>query len=181
MINQPPTYTLVSKDKGKRVLKDNTDLKNKMSEYNLSDFELFKVPNNDGVLLNGWLLKPSNFSEENQYPLLMFQYSGPGSQQVMNQFSIGNMWWYQMLAQNGYIIVCVDGTGTGFRGEEFKKKTYLQLGKYESDDQIAVAKYFAQQPNIDSTRIGIWGWSYGGYMSSICLLKGADILKQPLR
>ncbi len=164
MINQPPTYTLVSKDKGKRVLKDNTDLKNKMSEYNLSDFELFKVPNNDGVLLNGWLLKPSNFSEENQYPLLMFQYSGPGSQQVMNQFSIGNMWWYQMLAQNGYIIVCVDGTGTGFRGEEFKKKTYLQLGKYESDDQIAVAKYFAQQPNIDSTRIGIWGWSYGGYM-----------------
>ncbi|MBK6331809.1 MAG: S9 family peptidase [Bacteroidetes bacterium] len=177
MINQPPTYTLVSKDKGKRVLKDNTDLKNKMSEYNLSDFELFKVPNNDGVLLNGWLLKPSNFSEENQYPLLMFQYSGPGSQQVMNQFSIGNMWWYQMLAQNGYIIVCVDGTGTGFRGEEFKKKTYLQLGKYESDDQIAVAKYFAQQPNIDSTRIGIWGWSYGGYMSSICLLKGADIFK----
>ncbi|HQW47668.1 MAG TPA: S9 family peptidase, partial [Chitinophagaceae bacterium] len=139
--------------------------------------ELFKVPNNDGVLLNGWLLKPSNFSEENQYPLLMFQYSGPGSQQVMNQFSIGNMWWYQMLAQNGYIIVCVDGTGTGFRGEEFKKKTYLQLGKYESDDQIAVAKYFAQQPNIDSTRIGIWGWSYGGYMSSICLLKGADIFK----
>jgi len=177
MINQPPTYTLVSKDKGKRVLKDNTNLKNKMSEYNLSDFELFKVPNNDGVLLNGWLLKPSNFSEENQYPLLMFQYSGPGSQQVMNQFSIGNMWWYQMLAQNGYIIVCVDGTGTGFRGEEFKKKTYLQLGKYESDDQIAVAKYFAQQPNIDSTRIGIWGWSYGGYMSSICLLKGADIFK----
>jgi dipeptidyl-peptidase-4 len=177
MINQPPTFTLVSKDKGKRVLKDNTDLKNKMSEYNLSDFELFKVPNNDGVLLNGWLLKPSNFSEENQYPLLMFQYSGPGSQQVMNQFSIGNMWWYQMLAQNGYIIVCVDGTGTGFRGDEFKKKTYLQLGKYESDDQIAVAKYFAQQPNIDSTRIGIWGWSYGGYMSSICLLKGADIFK----
>lgn len=176
-INKVPTFTLVNRSNSKRVLKDNTELKNKMHEYALSEFELFKVPNADGTLLNGWLLKPHNFSEENQYPLLMFQYSGPGSQQVTNQFSIANMWWYQLLAQNGYIIVCVDGTGTGFRGEEFKKKTYLQLGKYESDDQIAVAKYFAQQPNIDSTRIGIWGWSYGGYMSSICLLKGADIFK----
>ncbi|MBK8145089.1 MAG: S9 family peptidase [Bacteroidetes bacterium] len=176
-INKVSTFTLVSKNNAKRLLKDNADLKNKMREYQLSEFELFKVPGKDGTLLNGWLLKPHNFSEDNQYPLLMFQYSGPGSQQVMNQFAIGNMWWYQLLAQNGYIIVCVDGTGTGFRGEEFKKKTYLQLGKYESDDQIAVAKYFAQQPNIDSTRIGIWGWSYGGYMSSICLLKGADIFK----
>jgi dipeptidyl-peptidase-4 len=176
-INKVPTFTLVSKNNSKRLLKDNADLKNKMKEYQLSEFELFKVPGKDGTLLNGWLLKPHNFSEDNQYPLLMFQYSGPGSQQVMNQFAIGNMWWYQLLAQNGYIIVCVDGTGTGFRGEEFKKKTYLQLGRYESDDQIAVAKYFAQQPNIDSTRIGIWGWSYGGYMSSICLLKGADIFK----
>ncbi len=176
-INKVPTFTLVSRNSIKRVLKDNADLKRKMNEYQLSEFELFKVPGKDGTLLNGWLLKPHDFSEENLYPLLMFQYSGPGSQQVTNQFSIGNMWWYQLLAQNGYIIVCVDGTGTGFRGEEFKKKTYLQLGKYESDDQIAVAKYFAEQPNIDSTRIGIWGWSYGGYMSSICLLKGADIFK----
>ena len=94
-----------------------------MNEYQLPEFELFEVPGKDGTLLNGWLLKPHDFSEENLYPLLMFQYSGPGSQQVTNQFSIGNMWWYQLLAQNGYIIVCVDGTGTGFRGEEFKKKT----------------------------------------------------------
>ena len=82
-----------------------------------------------------------------------------------------------MLAQNGYVIVCVDGTGSGFRGEEFKKKTYLNLGKYESDDQIAVAKYFAKHPNIDPKRIGIWGWSYGGFMSSICIMKGADVFK----
>lgn len=176
-INKVPTYTLVSRNLTKRLLKDNAELKAKMSEYKLSEFELFKVPNAEGTLLNGWLLKPHDFSEDNQYPLLMFQYSGPGSQSVANQFSIGNMWWYQLLAQNGYIIVCVDGTGTGFRGEEFKKKTYLQLGKYESDDQIAVAKYFAEQPNIDPKRIGIWGWSYGGYMSSICLLKGADVFK----
>jgi dipeptidyl-peptidase-4 len=107
----------------------------------------------------------------------MFQYSGPGSQQVMNSFGGRDFWWYQMLAQKGYIIVCVDGTGTGFRGEEFKKKTYLQLGKYESDDQIAVAKYFAKQKYIDASRIGIWGWSFGGYMSSICILKGADVFK----
>ncbi len=176
-INKVPTFTLVGPGLTKRVLKDNEELKAKMAEYKLSEFELFKVPNAEGVLLNGWLLKPRDFSEENQYPLLMFQYSGPGSQSVANQFSIGNMWWYQMLAQNGYIVVCVDGTGTGFRGEEFKKKTYLQLGKYESDDQIAVAKYFAEQPNIDPKRIGIWGWSYGGYMSSICLLKGKDVFK----
>ncbi len=107
----------------------------------------------------------------------MFQYSGPGSQQVMNQFGGRDFWWYQMLAQKGYVIVCVDGTGTGCRGEAFRKKTYLQLGKYESEDQIAVAKYFAKQSYINPSRIGIWGWSYGGFMSSICITKGADVFK----
>lgn len=177
IINQPPTYTLVSKTMNKRVLKDNAALTAKMNEYDISKLELITVPNEAGTLLNGWMIKPTTFSASKKYPLLMFQYSGPGSQQVMNQFSGRDFWWYQMLAQKGYIIVCVDGTGTGFRGEEFKKKTYLQLGKYESDDQIAVAKYFAKQPYIDASRIGIWGWSFGGYMSSICLLKGADVFK----
>lgn len=176
-INQVPVYYLVDDKSNKKVLKDNIALKEKMKEYDLSEFELFKVPGKDGTELNGWLLKPPHFSEEHQYPLLMFQYSGPGSQQVTNQFARGDMWWYQMLAQNGYVIVCVDGTGTGFRGEEFKKKTYLQLGRLESDDQIAVAKYFAKHPNIDPKRIGIWGWSYGGFMSSICITKGADVFK----
>jgi dipeptidyl-peptidase-4 len=176
-INQAPTYTLVSSSNNKRMLKNNAALMTKMSEYDLSKLELITVPNEAGEQLNAWIIKPSSFTTAKKYPLLMFQYSGPGSQQVMNQFSGRDFWWYQMLAQKGYIIVCVDGTGTGFRGEEFKKKTYLQLGKYESDDQIAAAKYFAKQPYIDASRIGIWGWSYGGYMSSICLLKGADVFK----
>jgi dipeptidyl-peptidase-4 len=176
-INQAPTYTLVSSSNSKRMLKNNAALMTKMSQYDLSKLELITVPNEAGEQLNAWIIKPSSFTTEKKYPLLMFQYSGPGSQQVMNQFSGRDFWWYQMLAQKGYIIVCVDGTGTGFRGEEFKKKTYLQLGKYESDDQIAAAKYFAKQPYIDASRIGIWGWSYGGYMSSICLLKGADVFK----
>jgi dipeptidyl-peptidase-4 len=176
-INQAPTYTLVSSSNSKRMLKNNAALMTKMSEYDLSKLELITVPNEAGEQLNAWIIKPSSFTTAKKYPLLMFQYSGPGSQQVMNQFSGRDFWWYQMLAQKGYIIVCVDGTGTGFRGEEFKKKTYLQLGKYESDDQIAAAKYFAKQPYIDTSRIGIWGWSFGGYMSSICLLKGADVFK----
>jgi dipeptidyl-peptidase-4 len=176
-INQAPTYTLVSSSNNKRMLKNNAALMTKMSQYDLSKLELITVPNEAGEQLNAWIIKPSSFTTEKKYPLLMFQYSGPGSQQVMNQFSGRDFWWYQMLAQKGYIIVCVDGTGTGFRGEEFKKKTYLQLGKYESDDQIAAAKYFAKQPYVDASRIGIWGWSYGGYMSSICLLKGADVFK----
>lgn len=160
-----------------RVLKDNSALKAKMQEYNLSNAELMTVPNADGVDLNAWIIKPASFDPSKKYPLLMFQYSGPGSQSVMNSFSIRDYWWNQMLAQNGYIVVCVDGTGTGYRGEEFKKKTYLQLGNLESNDQIAAARYFASQSWIDKNRIGIWGWSFGGYMSSICLLKGADVFK----
>jgi dipeptidyl-peptidase-4 len=178
MLNIPPIYTIKNKDGNLiRILKDNQSLKKKMAEYNLANVEMIQVPNEEGVLLNGWILKPSTFSAAKKYPLLMFQYSGPGSQQVMNQFALRDYWWYQMLAEKGYIIACVDGTGTGFRGEAFKKKTYLQLGKYESDDQIAAAKYFGKQAYIDASRIGIWGWSYGGYMSSICMFKGADVFK----
>ncbi len=177
-LNTPPVYT-IKNNRGEliRLLKDNQSLKNKMAEYDLAKIEMIVVPNEDGVPLNGWILKPADFSTAKKYPILMFQYSGPGSQQVMNQFALRDYWWYQMLAEKGYIIACIDGTGTGFRGEDFKKKTYLQLGKYESDDQIAVAKYFAKQSYIDASRIGIWGWSYGGFMSSICMFKGADIFK----
>jgi dipeptidyl-peptidase-4 len=107
----------------------------------------------------------------------MFQYSGPGSQQVADRFPVGNYFWHQLLAQSGYIVVCADGTGTGFRGETFKKKTYLQLGKYESDDQIAVARNLGKLPYVDKDRIGIWGWSYGGFMSATCIMKGNDVFK----
>ena len=102
-------------------------------------------------------------------------YGGPGSQTVLNQYSPGDITWYQMLAQKGYIIASVDNRGTGARGEEFKKITYLQLGKYETIDQIEAAKYFASQSYVDSARIGIWGWSYGGFMSTLCITKGADV------
>lgn len=176
-ITQVPTYTLYDMDGNKRVLKSNETIKKVMQEYQYRNMELIQVPNDEGVMLNAWIIKPVDFDDNKKYPLLMFQYSGPGSQQVSNQFGGRDMWWYQMLAQKGYIIVCADGTGTGYRGEAFKKKTYLQLGKYESDDQIAVAKYFAKKSYIDPARIGIWGWSYGGYMSSICILKGADVFK----
>jgi dipeptidyl-peptidase-4 len=180
-ITMPPVYALVETESGKRrVLKENAPLKKKMAEYDLSALELMQVPNAEGTMLNAWILKPQDFNANKKYPLLMFQYSGPGSQQVTNQFSGRDFWWYQMLASKGYVIVCVDGTGTGFRGQEFKKKTYLQLGKYESDDQIAAARWFAGKPWIDASRIGIWGWSYGGYMSSICLLKGADVFKMAI-
>lgn len=177
---QVPVYTLYGPNQTGRLLKDNHALKEKMEEYTIAPLELITVPSATGEDLNAWIIKPADFNPSKKYPLFMFQYSGPGSQQVTNQFSGRDFWWYQLLAQKGYIIVCVDGTGTGYRGAAFKKKTYLQLGKYESDDQIAVARYFAKQTYIDSTRIGIWGWSYGGYMSSICLLKGADVFKMAI-
>jgi dipeptidyl-peptidase-4 len=180
-VNTPPVYTLKD-NTGKtiRVLKDNARLKNKLTNYDISPQELIKVRLDKGLMLNGWMIKPSNFKVGEQYPLIMFQYSGPGSQQVTNRYPGGNYWWYQMLAQKGYVIACVDGRGTGFRGEEFKKMTYQQLGKYETDDQIAAAQYFGNLDFIDNNRIGIWGWSYGGYMSSICIAKGADVFKSAI-
>lgn len=107
----------------------------------------------------------------------MFVYGGPGSQQTVNRWGGSNYLWYQYLAQQGYVIACVDNRGTGGRGEEFKKMTYQQLGKYETTDQIEAAKFFGKQSFIDAGRIGIWGWSYGGYMSSLCISKGADVFK----
>jgi dipeptidyl-peptidase-4 len=123
------------------------------------------------------MITPPDFDSNKKYPVLMYQYSGPGSQEVKDRFPLGYYFWHQMLAQEGYIIVCADGTGTGFRGEAFEKKTYLELGNLESNDQIAVAKYLAKLSFVDSIRIGIWGWSFGGFMSATCILKGADVFK----
>ncbi len=153
---------------------DNKELKEEL-ENSLFAYKTFmKVVNENGDTLNGWMVKPLAFDAAKQYPVIMTQYSGPGSQQVSNKFAFG---WEYYLSQLGYVVVCVDGRGTGFRGEEFKKCTYLQLGRYESDDQIAVAKYLAQLPYIDGHRIGIWGWSYGGFMSSLCMSRGDGIFK----
>lgn len=160
-----------------KVLKDNKKLGETAKEYNLQAKQFFTIKAADGQDLNGFMLKPADFDANKKYPLMMFQYSGPGSQSVMNSWSASNFYWHQMLAQKGYIIAVVDGRGTGARGAEFKKMTYKQMGKYEVEDQIAAAKEMATRPFIDETRIGIWGWSYGGYMSSMCMLKGADVFK----
>lgn len=177
-LNEPPIYYLRDyKGKIVRTLEDNIKLALKLEKYALGQVKLTTFKGAHANELNGWVMTPPDFDENKKYPVLMYQYSGPGSQQVADKFPLGNYFWHQMLAQKGYIIVCVDGTGTGMRGEEFKKKTYLQLGKLESDDQIAVAKELGKLPYVDKNRIGIWGWSYGGFMSSTCLFKGNGVFK----
>lgn len=179
-LNKVPAYYLRNA-KGNiiRTLEDNKELEAKMKEYDLGQIKLVKVRGVDEDL-NAWMMLPPGFDSTKKYPLLMFQYSGPGSQQVADKFPVSDFFWHQMLAEKGYIIVCADGTGTGFRGEAFRKKTYLQLGKYESDDQIAAARSLGKLPYVDNSRIGIWGWSYGGFMSSTCILKGNDVFKMAI-
>ena len=173
--NTAPYYTLHnSSGKELKVLEDNAEFNKEMEEYTLSEKELFTIKTEDAEL-NAWMIKPPNFDENKEYPLYMFLYGGPGSQQVTNSFGWTNYYWYQMLAQNGYIVACVDNRGTGGKGAEFKKMTYKELGKFETIDQINAAKYFGSLPYIDANRIGIQGWSYGGYMSSLCITKGADV------
>jgi len=128
-------------------------------------------------MMNAWIMKPKNFDKNKKYPLFIFQYSGPGSQQVTNTWDTGNGLWFNHLVQKGYIVACIDGRGTGFRGTKYKKVTYKNLGKYEIEDQIAGAKWFGNQPYIDKSRIGIFGWSFGGYMASLAMTKGADVFK----
>ncbi len=159
-----------------RTLKDNSKLSKTIAEYGFANAEFIKIPTSKGETLNGWILKPTNFDASKKYPVLFCNYGGPGSQQVADRWGVVNQW-QQMLAQKGYIIVSVDNTGTGFRGEEFKKKTYLQLGKFEIEDQIDAAKYLGMLPYIDAKRIGHWGWSFGGFMSSLAITKGADVFK----
>jgi len=176
-LNKVPVYYLRNA-KGEiiRTLEDNKLLEAKMKEYSLGNIHFMKIKGTDATL-NAWIITPPGFDCTKKYPVLMYQYSGPGSQEVGDRFPIGNFFWHQMLAEKGYIIVCADGTGTGYRGEAFRKKTYLQLGMYESDDQIAVAKNLGKLAYVDKDRIGIWGWSYGGFMSSTCILKGNDVFK----
>lgn len=177
----PSEYTLNSASSGNLIksIKDNDKLSLKLSNYITSKKE-FSTLNVNGNDLNMWMLKPANFDETKQYPLFMVQYSGPGSQSVANSWLSYNDYWYQHLAQQGYIVVCVDGRGTGYKGAAFKKVTQNQLGKYEVEDQIAAAKKLGERPYIDANRVGIWGWSYGGYMSSNCLFRGNDVFKMAI-
>lgn len=173
----PNTQLINASGKIIKTLEDNKKLAETINEYNLGKLSFIKIPNANNELLDAYIITPPNFDSNTKHPVLMYQYSGPGSQQVANKFQLDNYFWHQMLAQKGYIIVVADGTGTGGRGEEFKKKTYLQLGKLESDDQIAVANFLANQKFVDAERIGIWGWSYGGFMSSMCLFKAPKVFK----
>jgi dipeptidyl-peptidase-4 len=171
----PPKFSLYSAEGEMiKVIKDNAPLQEKLTNYKMSQKE-FSTININGNDLNMWMIKPADFDAQKEYPLLMFQYSGPGSQQVANRWNGTNDYWHQMLAQQGMIIVCVDGRGTGLKGRDFKKVTQKELGKYEVEDQIAAAKELAERSYIDKNNIGIWGWSYGGFMSTNCLLKGNDI------
>ena len=177
----PQEYTLNSSKSGEVVksIKDNDKLAQKVGEYITSKKE-FSTINVNGNDLNMWMIKPADFDSKKKYPLFMYQYSGPGSQQVANRWNSTNDYWYQMLAQQGYIVACVDGRGTGFKGADFKKVTQNELGKYEVEDQIAAAKKLGDLPYIDESRIGIWGWSYGGFMSSNALFKGNDVFKMAI-
>jgi dipeptidyl-peptidase-4 len=176
--NTPPLYELHSAD-GKliKVLEDNTALKSKMKEYNLSKKEFFTFKNSDGVELNGWMMKPQNFDANKKYPVYMFAYNGPGSNECNNSWETFDFWWHSLLNQEGYMVVCVDGRGTLGRGREFKHSTYLQLGKLETLDQIDAAKYLGTLSYVDKTRIGFQGWSFGGYLASLLISKGSDEFK----
>lgn len=177
----PPEFTLHASLTGKKVkdIVDNKALLSKLEAYEMSpkEFSTIAINGND---LNMWMIKPADFDANKKYPLFMFQYSGPGSQQVSNSWMGSNDYWYQMLASEGYIIVCVDGRGTGLKGRDFKKVTQKELGKYEVEDQIAAAKQLSGLPYIDASRTGIWGWSYGGFMSSNCILKGNDTFEMAI-
>jgi len=176
--NTPPVYT-VNKSNGKvlRVLEDNRRIQDLTEEYSFSDLEFFTFETSGGVSLNGYQILPPGFDPSGKYPVFMYVYGGPGSQTVTNRWNYFNFIWFQMLAQNGYIIVSVDNRGTGARGQEFKKMTYLELGRHETIDQIEAARFLAAKDYVDPDRIGIFGWSYGGYLSTLCLTKGAEFFK----
>lgn len=175
----PVQYT-INNNKGEVliVLEDNKEQKELLAKYGTERKEFGKFKTSQGHELNYWVIKPANMEAGKKYPLLFYVYGGPGSQEVLNsQSRFSDYMWFRMLAQKGYVVACVDGRGTGMRGEEFKKCTYMELGKYETEDQIEAAKYFGSLDFIDKDRIGIFGWSYGGYMSTLCITKGADYFK----
>ncbi len=160
-----------------RALENNQRMAELQKEYGMTPLEFFNFKTSEGVELNGYMIKPADFDPAKKYPVFMFLYGGPNSQQVTDNWKGANYFWFQMLAQKGYIVACVDNRGTGARGQEFRKMTYLKLGHYETIDQIEAAKYLGNLPYTDASRIGIFGWSYGGYMSSLCILKGNDVFK----
>ena len=180
--SQPTTYTLNEAKSGKQVqvIENNETLASKLKAYNLPSKEFFVLKTEKGNELNAWMIKPKDFDSTKKYPVFMIQYSGPGSQQVVNGWGSSNEYWFIMLAQQGYIVACVDGRGTGFKGADFKKCTQKELGKYEVEDQIDAARVIGNYSFVDKSNIGLWGWSYGGFMASNCIMKGNDVFKMAI-
>lgn len=176
---KPLTMSLY-RTKGNDRIKDlekNETLASSMKEYGFVPKEFFTFKTVDGTTLNGYMLKPSDFDPGKKYPVLVYQYSGPGSQNVANAFGGSHFYFHQMIVQQGYIVVVFDSRGTGSRGEAFKKMTYKQMGKYELEDLIAAGRYLESLNYVDSERLGVWGWSYGGYMASLAMTKGSGTYK----
>ncbi|MDF2158789.1 S9 family peptidase [Algoriphagus sp. CAU 1675] len=174
-----PVIVSLNEASGKtiKVLEDNADLKERLTSFALGKKEFFTFPTVDGTELNAYMIKPADFDPNKKYPVLMYVYGGPGSQNVLSSWGGTRDFWHQALVAEGYIVACVDNRGTGARGRDFKHSTYANLGKLETIDQIEGAKFFAKQSFVDPGRIGIWGWSYGGYMSSLSLMIGNDVFK----
>ncbi|MGQ0827551.1 MAG: S9 family peptidase [Bacteroidota bacterium] len=176
--NTPSTIAIYNaQGKEIRMLEDNAALKRTMEQYNLGKKEFLKFKTTEGVELNAWMIKPQNFDAAKKYPVFLTFYGGPGRNMVNNVFDGKGYFWHQLLTQKGYIVMCVDNRGTMYRGIAFKNCTYKQLGKLEVADQIEAAKYLGTLPYVDKTRIGTFGWSFGGYLSSLCITKGADYFK----
>ena len=178
-ISTPPVYTLcTATGKQLKVIEDNAKLRGKLASLTLSKPEIISITTADGVQLNGWMVKPADFSSSKRYPVLMYQYSGPGSQQVLNSYSngfVGGLTWEQRLAEKGFIVVCVDGRGTGGRGSDFLRCTYMRMGDLESHDQVEAALWLGRQPYVDKDRIAIWGWSFGGFNTIMSLCEGRQV------
>lgn len=177
-------YVVTTRDNNGRVistLQDNADLKAKVAESGFAKREPFSFTTSEGVQLNGWILKPLNFDASKRYPVIMHQYSGPGSQQVTDSWNAGSMGqggaFDSYLAQQGFIVVSVDGRGTGGRGADFEKCTYLKIGDLESKDQVEAALYLGSLPFVDKDRIGIWGWSYGGFNTLMSMSEGRGVFR----
>lgn len=172
-----PMKITVNETKSRKVLRtlqDNAELRERLAQYRFGKKEFFTLTTKSGFELNAWMVKPANFDESKKYPVMMTQYSGPNSQQVLDSYSFD---WEQYLAANGIIVVCVDGRGTGTRGEAFRKCTYLRMGEKESQDQVEAAQALGQYPYIDAGRMAIWGWSFGGYNTLMALSVGHGTFK----
>lgn len=178
-----PPVTTLNDNHGRQLamLIDNKALQQKLSQYDLGSVEMFQLTTSENVTLNGWLVKPRNFNPQKRYPVIMYQYGGPGSQQVLNRWAVGmcgsGAILEQLMAQRGYVVCCVDGRGTGGRGADFEKCTYLRLGELEARDQVETALWLASQPWADKQRIGIWGWSYGGWNTLMAMSEGRPVFR----